>query len=136
MHAGMLQVDRIVVRGTDRLSVGEVLAVLNELRGQNIVWADLGLAPAPSFLALGARRGVLRRSLPSTVEVIVFEREPIGIPASAGPVSHRRTSGRHPQIRPPIRGCGFADRRRVLWRQRRRRPRLIPTRRTRSFLGD
>ena len=36
-HARMLQIDDIVVRGNDRLSNGEVLAVLGGLRGENIV---------------------------------------------------------------------------------------------------
>jgi cell division protein FtsQ len=84
MHAGMLQVDRIVVRGTDRLSVGEVLAVLNGLRGQNIVWADLSVWRQRLLSSPWVRDAALRRSLPSTVEVIVFEREPIGIARLGG----------------------------------------------------
>src|SRR5204862_8106306 len=40
-HARMLQIDHIVVRGNERLSKGEVLAVLGELRGENLVWTDL-----------------------------------------------------------------------------------------------
>ena len=40
-HAGVLQIDDIVVRGNGRLSSGEVLEVLGPLRGENIVMADL-----------------------------------------------------------------------------------------------
>ena len=39
--ARMLQVDRIVVRGNMRLSRGEILAVLNGLRGESLMWTDL-----------------------------------------------------------------------------------------------
>ena len=39
--AHLLRVDRIVVRGNSRLSRGEVLAVLNGLRGESLVWTDL-----------------------------------------------------------------------------------------------
>src|SRR5215831_10128239 len=39
--ARMLQVDRIVVRGNTRLAKGDVLAVLNGLRGESLVWTDL-----------------------------------------------------------------------------------------------
>ena len=41
-QARMLQIDRVVVRGNTRLSTGEVLALLNGLRGENLVWTDLG----------------------------------------------------------------------------------------------
>ena len=54
----VLRVDRIVVQGNERLSHGEVLAVLTGLRGENIVWTDLDrLAPAASVVSVGARRG-------------------------------------------------------------------------------
>ena len=84
MHAGVLQVDRIVVRGTDRLSVGEVLEVLSGLRGQNIMWADLSEWRLRLMASPWVRDAALRRSLPSTVEVVVFEREPIGIARLGG----------------------------------------------------
>jgi cell division septal protein FtsQ len=40
-HAHVLQVERILVRGNDRLSKGEVLAVLTGLSGESLVWPDL-----------------------------------------------------------------------------------------------
>ena len=61
-HAHVLQVERIVVRGNERLSRGEVLAVLNGLRGESLVWTDLDrwrrrllAAPWVRDAALGAR---------------------------------------------------------------------------------
>jgi cell division septal protein FtsQ len=79
MHARLLQVDRIVVRGTDRLSIGEVLSVLSGLRGENIVRSDLSAWRLRLLASPWVREAALRRSLPSTVEVIVSERQPVGI---------------------------------------------------------
>jgi cell division protein FtsQ len=79
MHSRALQVDRILVRGTVRLSVGEVLTVLGGLRGEDIVWADLADWRRRLLALPWVRDAALRRSLPSTVEVVVLEREPVGI---------------------------------------------------------
>lgn len=84
MHARMLQVDRIVVSGTERLSIGEVLAVLNGLRGENIVWTDLAAWRIRLLASPWVRDVALRRSLPSTVEVVVSERQPVGIARMEG----------------------------------------------------
>jgi cell division protein FtsQ len=78
-HAHVLQVEKIIVRGNERLSKGEVLAVLSGLRGENLVWTDLDLWRTRLKASPWVRDAALRRSLPSTVEVIVFERQPIGI---------------------------------------------------------
>jgi cell division septal protein FtsQ len=77
--AHVLQVDRIVVRGNERLSKGEVLAVLNGLRGESLVRADLDQWRRRLMASPWVRDAALRRSLPSTVEVVVSERQPIGI---------------------------------------------------------
>jgi cell division septal protein FtsQ len=78
-HAHVLHVERIVVRGNDRLSKGEVLAVLNGLRGESLVWTDLDRWRTRLLASPWVRDAALRRSLPSTVEVVVSERQPIGI---------------------------------------------------------
>jgi cell division protein FtsQ len=83
-HARVLQVDRIVVRGNERLSRGEVLAVLNGLRGENLVWTDLEQWHRRLMASPWVRDAALRRSLPSTIEVVVSERVPIGIGRIAG----------------------------------------------------
>jgi cell division protein FtsQ len=75
----VLQVERIVVRGNERLSRGEVLAVLNGLRGESLVWTDLDRWRRRLLASPWVRDAALRRSLPSTVEVVVSERQPIGI---------------------------------------------------------
>ena len=78
-QAHMLQVDRIVVRGNERLSKGEVLAVLNGMRGQSLVFADLDAWRTRLLASAWVRDAALRRSLPSTVEIVISERRPIGI---------------------------------------------------------
>lgn len=74
-----LQVDRIVVQGNQRLSTGAVLARLNGLRGENILWANLDDWRERLVASPWVRDASFRRSLPSTIEVSVNEREPIGI---------------------------------------------------------
>ena len=78
-HAGVLQIDRIVVRGNQRLSKGEVLAVLGGLRGKSIVWTNLDAWRSRLLASPWVLDAALRRSLPSTVEVVIFERAPVGI---------------------------------------------------------
>ena len=78
-HARVLQIDRIVVKGNERLSKGEVIALLSGLRGESLVWTDLDGWRRRLMASPWVRDAALRRSLPSTVEVAVVERRPIGI---------------------------------------------------------
>jgi cell division protein FtsQ len=78
-NAHLLQVDRIVVHGNERLSRGEVLAVLSGLRGESLLWTDLDAWRRRLLASPWVRDAALRRSLPSTVDVVVTERQPIGI---------------------------------------------------------
>lgn len=78
-HAPMLQVNRIVVRGNERLASGEVVALLSGLRGQSLIWTDLDAWRRRLLASPWVRDAALRRSLPSTIEVVVQEREPVGI---------------------------------------------------------
>lgn len=78
-HAHVLRVDRILVRGNERLSQGEVLAVLSGLRGESLVWTDLHRWRQRLLASPWVREAALRRSVPSTVEVVVWERQPIAI---------------------------------------------------------
>jgi cell division protein FtsQ len=80
----ILQIERIVVHGNERLSSGEVLAVLGGLRGQSLLWADLDGWRRRLLSSPWLRDADLRRSLPSTVEVVVSERHPIGIGRTNG----------------------------------------------------
>jgi cell division protein FtsQ len=78
-QAHVLQIERFVVHGNDHLSTGEVLAVLGGLRGQNLLRCDLDSWRQRLLSSPWVRDADLRRLLPSTVEVVVSERRPIGI---------------------------------------------------------
>lgn len=79
VHASTLQIRKISVVGNTRLSSGEVRTLVDGLRGSNILTADLPryrarLMESPWIADVG-----MRRILPSTVEVLVREREPLGL---------------------------------------------------------
>jgi cell division protein FtsQ len=78
-HAHVLEIEKITVRGNQRLAKGEVLAILSGLRGENLVWTDLDLWRKRLMASPWVRDAALRRSLPSTIDVVVSERLPIGI---------------------------------------------------------
>jgi cell division protein FtsQ len=82
--AHVLVVDRIIVRGNERLSDGDVRAVLTGLRGESLMWTDLDVWRRRLMASPWVRDAALRRSLPSTVEVLVSERRPIGIGRVSG----------------------------------------------------
>jgi cell division protein FtsQ len=78
-NAPALQVRKVVVRGNVRLSAGELQALTTGLRGSNILTVDL---PAYRHRLLDSpwvADAALRRVLPSTVEVFVSERRPMGL---------------------------------------------------------
>lgn len=75
----IFRVQRIVVHGNHRLSNGEVAALLEGLRGESIFTLNLeerrrGLLNSP-----WVAEAHLRRTLPSTVDVTLLERAPLGI---------------------------------------------------------
>jgi cell division septal protein FtsQ len=79
LHASALQVRRISVHGNVRISSGEVQAIVDGLRGTSIITADLPgyrrrLMESPWIADVA-----LRRVLPSTVEIFVSERRPVGL---------------------------------------------------------
>jgi cell division septal protein FtsQ len=78
-YAHVLRIDTIEVAGNERLSKGEVLAVLNGMRGESILWTDLDAWRRRLLASPWVRDAALHRSLPSTVEVVVSERKPMGI---------------------------------------------------------
>jgi cell division protein FtsQ len=78
-HARLLEIDRIVVSGNGRVSSADVLAALHGMEGENIIWADLQSWRSRLLASPWIRDAAFRRSLPSTIEVSVSEREPIGV---------------------------------------------------------
>jgi cell division septal protein FtsQ len=79
VQAEALHVRRIAVRGNERLPTGEVLALLAGLKGQHVLEVDLDVWRQRVLGSTWVERAALRRLLPSTVEVVVEERQPIAI---------------------------------------------------------
>jgi cell division protein FtsQ len=78
-EAPVLRVDRIVVTGTQHLSNGEVLALLDGLRGRNILFLNLQDWRRQVLASPWVADATIRRTLPRTVEVRIVERRPIAI---------------------------------------------------------
>ena len=77
--APSLQIGHMVVRGHDRLSTGEVLALVDGLRGQNILAVSLDDWQQKLLSSPWVEGATIRRVLPSTVEITVSERRPMGV---------------------------------------------------------
>lgn len=77
--ASSLQINHMTVRGQERLSTGEVLALVEGLRGQNILGADLDDWQKKLLSSPWVESATIRRVLPSSVEITVHERRPMGI---------------------------------------------------------
>jgi cell division protein FtsQ len=75
----IFDVQRVVVHGNRRLSNGEVLALLDGLRGESVLTADLDQWRATLLNSPWVADALLRRTLPSTVDITVQERNPLGI---------------------------------------------------------
>jgi cell division septal protein FtsQ len=78
-QARALHVDRITVRGNERLSTGEVMVLLEGLRGQHLLAVDLGTWQRRLLSSPWVEHAGVRRVLPSTVEISIREREPMAI---------------------------------------------------------
>ena len=82
--AGFLRVTTITVQGHEHVSPGEVLALVGPLRGQNILMADLETHRQQLMTSGWVKTATLRRVLPSTIEVSVEERDPVGLARFGG----------------------------------------------------
>jgi cell division protein FtsQ len=77
--AEMFRVDGVIVRGNSRLSTGEVLALVADLRTQNVLTADLASYRARLVDSPWVADARLRRVLPASVEIVLRERTPMGL---------------------------------------------------------
>ncbi|HUE86747.1 MAG TPA: FtsQ-type POTRA domain-containing protein [Vicinamibacterales bacterium] len=84
LGAPALQVTRIAVRGNERLSAGEVLALVDGLRGQSILTVDLDEWQQRLLASSWVEEAHVRRVLPSGVDIRLHERRAIGIGRLAG----------------------------------------------------
>jgi cell division protein FtsQ len=79
LGAPALQVSRISIRGNERLSAGEVLALVDGLRGENILTVDLDDYRARLLASPWVEEAHLRRMLPSRIDIFIRERRPMGV---------------------------------------------------------
>ena len=79
LSADALTINTITVTGTNRMAPGEVLAVLDGLRGTSMVTADLENWRQKLLDAPWVAEASIRRVFPGTVTVVISEREPLGI---------------------------------------------------------
>ncbi len=79
LSAQPLAVRHVVIRGNERLSAGEVEAMVADMRGQNIFRVDLGHFDQRLTELPWVAGATLRRVLPGTIEVTVTERRPMAI---------------------------------------------------------
>ena len=75
----LLRVSRIAVRGNVRLSSGQVQALVEDMRGTSILRADLDAFRRRLIESPWVADVALRRILPSTIEVFISERRPVGL---------------------------------------------------------
>jgi cell division septal protein FtsQ len=75
----LFRIKRVTVRGNSRLSTGEVLALVSDLKGDSVLTADLGAYRRRLVDSPWVAEATLRRLLPGSVEIIVHERAPIGL---------------------------------------------------------
>jgi cell division septal protein FtsQ len=79
LSSDALRVSKISVRGNERMSHGEVLAVLDGLRGRSMVTTDLEAWRQKLLDSPWVADAAIRRVLPGTVTVAISERKPMGI---------------------------------------------------------
>ncbi len=79
LTSDMVTVTRITVAGHSRLSRDEVLALVSGLHGRNMLILDLDAWRRKLLASPWVAEAALRRVLPGTVDIVVSEREPLGI---------------------------------------------------------
>jgi cell division protein FtsQ len=79
LSAEALQVTRITVSGNVRLSKGEVVALMDGLRGRSMVTANLETWRRRLMASPWVDDVAMRRVLPGTIAVAISERQPMGI---------------------------------------------------------
>jgi cell division protein FtsQ len=78
-QARMLKIDTVLVDGNVRIATPDVLDMLGGLRGENILLSDLDGWSRHLRQSSWIKDASFRRSLPSTIEVLIEERTPIAV---------------------------------------------------------
>ena len=84
LRAEALRIDHLAVRGTVHLSNGEVTALLEGMRGRNILFVDLEEWRQKVLESPWVADVTMRRALPRTVDVQILERHPLAISRVGG----------------------------------------------------
>jgi cell division protein FtsQ len=79
LNAEALTITRISVSGNSRLSKGEVVALLDGIRGTNMLRVDIESWRQKLLSSPWVADAAIRRVLPGTVAVAISERQPMGI---------------------------------------------------------
>ena len=79
LDAEALMITRITVSGNSRLSKGEVVALLDGIRGSNMLTVDIDSWRQKLLSSPWVADAAIRRVLPGTVAVAISERQPMGI---------------------------------------------------------
>jgi cell division protein FtsQ len=79
MSSDAMTITKISVAGNSRLSKGEVLALLEGVRGRNLLTVDLDAWRQTLLDTPWVADAEIRRAFPGTVAVTVSERQPLGI---------------------------------------------------------
>ena len=74
-----LRVQHIAIKGAEKLSRGEIEVLIDGLRGDHILTANLDAYRARLQQSPWVGTASLRRVLPSTIEITVTERRPMGL---------------------------------------------------------
>lgn len=77
--AQLLAVNRVIVQGNHRLSVGDIDALIGDVRGESLLLVDLHRFQTRLLDSPWVQSVTLRRILPSTVDVRIVERDPVAI---------------------------------------------------------
>jgi cell division protein FtsQ len=79
LSAESLTISKITVSGNARISRGEVVSLIEGLRGQNMLTADLESWRVKLLDSPWVADAAIRRVFPGTVSVAISERRPLGI---------------------------------------------------------
>ncbi|HTM04268.1 MAG TPA: FtsQ-type POTRA domain-containing protein [Vicinamibacterales bacterium] len=79
LTAEALTINRITVTGNSRISRGEVIALIEGLRGENMLTADLEPWRQKLLASPWVAEAAMRRMFPGTLAVAITERRPLGI---------------------------------------------------------